>query len=270
MVFRRETLRNTKTFKQTQPQGQANLDFSEKTVTNQHDPINSGQEGGFLPSAFAEPTNANGTQADLNFDPKTISNSTSNINLNSTNTGNGTNPFGNSTIPMNEIKPTPYDNSSFNSINNSTEQYGRGMGMENIPNIQDTKVDQPKPVSKSMPSPSTIGGNRLTQDEYQAMLIQQKQNKTKNFEPIKIGSSVPKAVEFNPVDFFKGTKSGNEVFTDIPTYGNKGEAKVAQVKGYADVDPFGDFNESNPFSNEKKNKKALKDQFDLYSSFTNF
>lgn len=243
------------------PQGQANLDFSEKTITNQHNPINNGQEGGFFSSAFAEtPTNANGTQADLNFDPKTISNSTSNINLNSTNTGNGTNPFSNST--------TPYDNSSFNSINNSTTQHGTGMGMKNIPNIQDTKVDQFKPVNNSIPSPSTIGGNRLSQDEYQAMLNQQRQNKTKNFEPTKLPT--PDKLELNAKDFFKGTKSGNEVFTDIPTYGNKGEQKVAQVKGYADVNPFGDFADLPKDSNAKKNQKALKDQFDLYSNISNF
>ena len=231
-------------------QGQANLDFSEKTITNQHNPINNGQEGGFFPSVFAEtPTNANGTQADLNFDPKTISNSTNyTMSMNSTGT-NSTNPFPENLTLKN---PPDYQITPDKIIDN------RNLANENTN----------PPVNNNPSNPSTIGGNRLSQDEYQAMLNQQRQNKTKNFEPTKLPT--PDKLELNAKDFFKGTKSGNEVFNPVNVFKNDGSQEIKKVKGYADVDPFGDFSGSNAFSNEKANSKALKKQFDFYKSISNF
>tara|TARA_B110000495_G_C23042274_1_gene626107 strand:+ start:749 stop:1813 length:1065 start_codon:yes stop_codon:yes gene_type:complete len=74
--------------------------------------------------------------------------------------------------------------------------------------------------------------------------------------------------------FFSGTKSGNETFTDNNIKMKDGTQ--SQTKGYADVTPFDNkFNDpfnvsTETFSNEKKNKKALQDQFDMYSKFSNF
>lgn len=229
------------------PQGQANLDFSEKTISNQHTPINNGQG---LPSAYADmPTNANGTQADLNFNPNTITNSTNYpMNMNSTGT-NSTNPFPENLTLKN---PPEYQVTPNKIINN------RNLTQENTP----------PPVRVPEPTTSMVGGNRLSQDEYQAMLKQQKQNKTKNFEPTKLPT--PDKLELNAKDFFKGTKSGNEVFNPVNVFKNDGSQDIKKVKGYADVDPFGDFSETNPFSNQKANSKALKKQFDFYKSISNF
>jgi len=231
------------------PQGQANLDFSEKTITNQHSPINNGQG---LPSAYADmPTNANGTQADLNFDPNTISNSTNYpMNMNSTGT-NSTNPF-----PENlTLKNPPEYQVTPNKI---------------IDNRNLAKENTPPSVNNNPRNPSMIGGNRLTQDEYQAMLNQQRQNKTKNFEPTPLSFPKAEKLELNAKDFFKGTKSGNEVFNPVDVFKNDGTKDIKKVKGYADVDPFADFSETNPFSNEKANSKALKKQFDFYKNISNF
>ena len=231
----------------TPNQGQANLDFSEKTITNQHSPINNGQG---LPSAYADmPTNANGTQADLNFDPNTISNSTNYpMNMNSTGT-NSTNPFPENLTLKNppEFQVTPEK-----IIDN------RDLAQENTP----------PSVNVNPPTPSMIGGNRLTQEEYQAILKQQKQNKTKNFKPTAF--TTPKKLEFNSQDFFKGTKSGFTETKITNQFEAFGKDVTIKTTSYKDVNPFGDFVDLPQHSNAKKNQKALKDQFDLYSNISNF
>lgn len=232
-----------------------------RTKTNipdpQHTPINNGQ-GRVLPSAYADmPTNANGTQANLDFDPQTISNSTMGIpNQNSTwaNKVADHHGFGNQTAtPPPTITPPEYQITSD--------------GLQ-IDNRNLAKENTPPSVNANAPSPSMIGGNRLTQEEYQAILKQQNQNRTKNFVP----TPLPKVekLELNAKDFFKGTKSGNEIFKPVDVFKNDGTKGIKNVKAYADFDYDGDFFGSNPFSNQKSNSKALKKQFDYYKSISNF
>mgnify|MGYP003323781712 CR=1 FL=1 len=299
MVFRRETLRNTKTFKQTQPQGQANLDFSEKTITNQHDPINSGQGGGELfPSAFAQtPTNANGSDANLDFDPKTISNSTTYpMNMNSTGT-NSTNPFPeNYTLqhtPDSQTTPEITDNPNITEGNQPVEgvQYGGGMGFEETSKVYNHN-NTATPVTAR--TKNIISSTQMSQEEYDKAIKNQKQANMPNSPSITAQNwdvasltpvPIPKAFELNSADFFSGVKSGNKVTSTIPNpFSNsmtREERKSSiTTNSYLDVDPFtADNNDygnismgvlDQPSSNQKKNKKALKDQFDLYSSFTNF
>jgi hypothetical protein len=223
----------------------------------QHTPINNGQRG-VLPSAYADmPTNANGTQANLDFDPQTISNSTMGIpNQNSTwaNKVADQQGFGNQTTT-----PPPTITSPEYQITSDGLQ---------IDNRNLVKENTPPPVSVNARNPSMIGGTKLTQEEYQAILKQQKQNKTKNFVP----TPLPKVekLELNAKDFFKGTKTGNEIFKPVDVFKNDGTKGIKNVKGYADFDYDGDFFGSDPFSNQKSNSKALKKQFDYYKSISNF
>jgi len=45
---------------------------------------------------------------------------------------------------------------------------------------------------------------------------------------------------------------------------------IANASNYTQFNSIGTGGTPSPFSNEKKNKKALKDQFDLYSKIGNF
>lgn len=229
----------------------------------QHTPINNGQ-GGVLPSAYADPpTNANGTQANLDFDPQTISNSTRELDLAYLGANNQPPKTDLDMILMGadykvEIDKG-YQQADYQVTSDGVQIDNRNLAKENTP----------PPVSVNAPSPSMVGGNRLTQEEYQVMLKQQKQNKTKNFVPI----SSPKVekLELNAKDFFKGTKTGNEVFKTVDVFGNDGSKKGTKTtNAWADFDYDGDFFGSDPFSNQKSNSKALKKQFDYYKSISNF
>ena len=262
------------------PQGQANLDYSEQTITNQHSPINNGQG---LPSAYADmPTNANGTQADLNYDHNTITNSTwTNKVADHHGFGNQTRPNSdldlaflgaNNTSPKNDLDMILMGADYKVEIDKGNQQadyHYTSDGLQ-VDNRNLAQENTPPSVNTNPPNPSMIGGNRLSQDEYQAMLDQQRQNKTKNFEPTPLSFPKAEKLELNAKDFFKGTKSGNEVFNPVDVFKNDGTKDIKNVKGYADVDPFGDFSGTNPFSNEKANSKALKKQFDFYKSISNF
>ena len=235
------------------PQGQADLDYSEKTITDQHSPINNGQ----------------GNSTDIhNWTNKTAEHH---------NFGNQTQPNSNldlaflganNTSPKNDLDMILMG-ANFNvSLDKKQADYHITSGGLQIDNRDLAQENTPPPVRVPEATTSMVGGNRLSQDEYQAMLKQQKQNKTKNFEPTKLPT--PDKLELNAKDFFKGTKSGNEVFNPVNVFKNDGSQDIKKVKGYADVDPFGDFSETNPFSNQKANSKALKKQFDFYKSISNF
>jgi hypothetical protein len=222
------------------PQGQADLDYSEKTITDQHSPINNGQ----------------GNSTDIrNWTNKTAEHHS----------------FGNQTQPNSNL------DLAFLGANNTSPKndldmilMGADYKVEINKDRNFTQENTPPPVRVPEPTTSMVGGNRLSQDEYQAILAQQKQNKTKNFEPTPLSFPKAEKLELNAKDFFKGTKSGNEVFNPVDVFKNDGTKDIKKVKGYADVDPFGDFSETNPFSNDQANSKALKKQFDFYKNISNF
>ena len=123
-----------------------------------------------------------------------------------------------------------------------------------------------------------IGGNqfnsgKMSEAMYNTTLNKQKSDRKSNLSNMggweHLGQDNSKS-SFSSDDFFGGTKSGNETFTDTKIKMKDGTQ--AQTKGYADVNPFGDngFSTESTFSNEKKNKKALQDQFKMYSDFSNF
>ncbi len=224
----------------------------------QHTPINNGQ-GGVLPSAYADmPTNANGTQANLDFDPQTISNSTMGIpNQNSTwaNKVADHHGFGNQTA----TPPPTVASPEYQMTSDGLQIDNRNLAKENTP----------PPVSVNAPDPSMIGGTKLTQEEYQAILKQQQQNKTKNFVP----TPLPKVekLELNAKDFFKGTKTGNEIFKTVDVFGKDGNKKGTKTTStWADFDYDVESFASDPFSNQQSNSKTLKKQFDYYKSISNF
>jgi hypothetical protein len=256
---------------------QANLDFSEGTIKSQHNPTQNGQ-GELLPMAYGQqPTNANGTSANTDFSPETIANASNHTQFNSIGTGGTPSPF---SEKLTLTKQTP-DNSSFTEINKSREQFGTGMGFDNVPNIQPT----PPPTPMSTPSPTNnliSSGGKIDVNQYTNIIEKQKLDRKTNVSLHGIGdlkrSNVSPQHTLSASDFFKGVKSGNNPI-QIDTGIKQKDGTNAMMGGYGDVSPlnddtFGDmgmnFMGDSPVSNEKKNKKALKDQFDLYSKIGNF
>lgn len=227
------------------------------TPVSQHTPINNGQ-GGVLPSAYADPpTNADGTQANLDFDPQTISNSTW------VNQVADHHNFGNQTATPQPPQP------DFHITSDGLQVDNRDLLKENTP----------PPVNNNPPSPSKIGGTKLTQSEYHDIIKQQKLDRsTQKPSPLSLGIGVEsltplspkvKKLELNAKDFFKGTKSGNFGY-DVKQYKVFGKTYTTETKKYEDVNPFDDFVNLPKDSNAKKNQKALQKQFDLYKNISNF
>ena len=261
---------------------QANLDFSEKAVTgaSQHSPIQNGQ---------VTLTNQDGSTANLDFSEKKITTGTTNISqIGSGDPNLKSNPFAvhaetppfnqtgspllfgnNSTLsdtPTSVPSSTQYDNSSFDSINNSTVQYGGGMGFDNVPNNKGSEIPTFVPYNPAKTN-NQFKSNKMTTETYNKTIADQKADRASNLSNMQGWEKLtePSKPKLDKYDFFAGTKSGNETFTDSTL--KKKDGTYSQIKGYADVDPFGLSSNSDPFSNEKKNKKALQDQFELYSGF---
>ena len=261
---------------------QANLDFSEKAITgtSQHSPINNGQ---------VTLTNQDGSTANLDFSEKKITTGTTNIsqigsgdpNLKSNpfavhadtppfnQTGNPLNFGNNATVPVitgnaTETVPSKFDNSSFDSINNSTVQYGGGMGFDNVPNNKGNEIPTFVPYTSAKTN-NQFNSNKMTTEMYNKTIADQKADRVSNLSNMQGWEKLtePSKPKLDSYDFFAGTKSGNETFTDSTLKMKDGT--YSQIKGYADVDPSGDFSNLPEYSNAKKNSKALKDQFDLYS-----
>ena len=142
----------------------------------------------------------------------------------------------------------------------------------------DTKVFAVQMGSNNKP----IGGNqfnsgKMSEAMYNTKISNQKRDSISSLPSMQGWENLgtpDKKVKLNKESFFSGTKSGNETFTDNNIKMKDGTQ--SQTKGYADVNPFeGTFNDpfnvsTETFSNEKKNKKALQDQFNMYSDFSNF
>ncbi len=274
----------------------ANLDFSEKKITtgttSYNNKINhvSAPRSSILGGASLSiiggggngtPTNPfNATGNPLTFG----GNSTDVFSNNSTKVET---PPTNSTEPTPEPTPTPTPTAPVETVYSDISDLGfkqgtidpeTGISKEGGNAFSFTPIDT-KVFSVQMGSNNKpIGGNqfnsgKMSEAMYNTTLNKQKSDRKSNLSNMggweHLGQDNSKS-SFSSDDFFGGTKSGNESFTDTKIKMKDGTQ--AQTKGYADVNPFGDngFSTESTFSNEKKNKKALQDQFKMYSDFSNF
>ena len=132
-----------------------------------------------------------------------------------------------------------------------------------------------------------FSSNKMTNDQYVNTLALQRENNKSNVSNMAGYENLGKGREsqytnMKPEDFFSGTKSGNTISTPFSMDGMGMTRENKTIKGttksYKDVnvgvkDEFGNWNMGSDsfdipeFSNANKNKKALQDQFDLYSGF---
>ena len=248
--------------------GTANLDFSEDTVTSQHNPIQNGQ--GILPLVHAqEQTNADGSQANTDFSPQTITSQN-----------------------MNKPTPTPPHVGTLNhvfstpkkhTLNNSVNDFGFSQNIQDVGGKGKTlgfEIQNMNIVEKKKNIISS--GGKINAEQYANIIENQKIGRKTNVSVHDIGSlkrpNIPRPQHtLSASDFFKGVKSGNNPI-QIDTGTKQKDGSKSMVDGYGDVtlfsdDTFGDMGSNfmgEPISNEKKNKKAFQDQFDLYSRIGNF
>lgn len=131
-----------------------------------------------------------------------------------------------------------------------------------------------KPPTNSV---DLFSSNKMTNDQYVNTLALQRENNKSNVSNMAGYENLGKGREsqyanMKPEDFFSGTKSGNTISTPFSMDGMGMTRENKTIKGttksYEDVNPFGSDSFDIPeFSNANKNKKALQDQFDLYSGF---
>ena len=168
----------------------------------------------------------------------------------------------------------------------SPEDYGFSQGYQDADGTKIHNVDSGFTISNnffatsnSTPSNSRdlFSSPKMSNDQYKNTLALQTENNKSNVSNMagweNMGNNNKSQYSnMKPEDFFKGTKSGNMTSNPFTMEGSGMTRDNKPISGstnsYSDVNPFGSDSFNLPeFSNEKKNKKALKDQFDLYSGF---